>query len=210
MCDFFGPCGAGSVGNIDDQTWTCTGNCTTSVGTTNQLDGASRKFQYTGGAPFTDGIWTTPLAGNFSNAGNFTLDFWSFITQPNSSQALEVHVLQQVGGNFYPFKIQCDFKDSGLWRVYDPPTDTWVGTPVGCVVFTANSWDHFILHFHRSGTQLVYQDIVINNVTYPFNNIVTNAIAQANPDSLNVQVELVGNSTGSAYAWWIDEMSLSF
>ena len=216
MCDFFNTCGGGgggtTISNIDDQSWTCTGNCSTSVATTNQLDGRAVKFQYTGGAGFSQGKWTTPLSGNFtvSQASNFTLDFHSFITQPSLSQALEVHLLDQVGGYFYPFKIQCDFKSSGFWRVYNPSNDSWVSTPVGCVVFTANSWDHFTLHFHRSGTQLVYQDIVINGTTYSFGNITTNAIAQNNPDSLQAQTELIGNSSGSSYAWWIDEMSLTF
>lgn len=215
MCDFFNTCGGGGSGttisNIDDQNWTCTGNCSTSVDTNNQLDGASRKFHYTGGAAFSDGIWTTPLAVNdVTQASNFTLDFWTFITQPTLSQALEVHTMEQVGGNFYPFKIQCDFQGLGFWTVYDPENDSWVNTGVGCVVFGPNSWDHFILHFQRSGTQLVYQDIVINGTTYSFGNIATNAIAQDNPGSLQQEVELIGNSNGSAYALWVDEMNLSF
>ena len=215
MCDFFNTCGGGggtTISNIDDQTWTCTGNCSTSVGTMNQLDGASRKFQYTGGAAFSEGVWTTPLSGNFtvSQASNFTLDFWAFIAQPTLSQALEVHTMEQVGGNFYPFKIQCDFKGTGFWTVYDPTNDKWLSTGVGCVVFTANSWNHFILHFHRSGTQLVYQDISINGTTYSFGNVTTNAITQNNPDSLQQVVELLGDSSGSAYALWVDEMKLSF
>ena len=38
MCDFFNTCGGvggGSISNIDDHSWTCTGNCSTSVGTMN-------------------------------------------------------------------------------------------------------------------------------------------------------------------------------
>jgi len=97
------------------------------------------------------------------------LEFWSYITNPTASQALEVHARQVTGGRSYPFQIQCDFKGSGAWRVWDPVGNGWVATSVGCVVFTANSWDHFILHFNRIGTQLVYQDIVINGITYNFN-----------------------------------------
>ena len=198
------------VQNIDDQTFTCTGNCSSSADTTTQLDGSAAKFQYTGGAAYSSATFTTPLSGSWSNATSFALDFRSFITQPTLSQALEVHAFQQVNGNFYPFKVQCDFKGSKMWRVYNPPSDSWVSTGVGCVVFTANSWDHFILHFHRSGTQLVYQDIVINGVTYSFGNITVNALAQNNPDSMKVETELGGDSSGQAYAWWIDEMSLTF
>lgn len=196
--------------NLDDGSWTCSGNCTTpTADTTNQLDGASIKFPYTGGAAFTSATFSTVPAGDFSTATNYSLEFWSFITNPTASQALEVYARQVIGGNSYPFQIQCDFKDSGKWRVWDPVASNWVATTRNCVVFTANSWDHFILHFNRVGTQLVYQDIVINGVTYSFN-VTVNATSTTASNSMTVLTRLVGDSAGTAYSWWLDQMSLTF
>lgn len=213
MCDFFGTCGGsgGGVQNIDDQTnWTCNGNCSPKAADTSiQQDGASARFTYTGGAAFTDATWRAPAAADYSNAGELSLGFLSYITNPSASQALEVHALQQFNGNFYPFQIQCDFQGSQLWRVWDPVAGGWVPTNVGCVVFTANSWDTFILHFHRSGTQLVYDDVSINGTTYPFN-VTVNAIPQSGTNSMNVEVKLIGDGTGTAYSWWLDQLSLTF
>lgn len=196
--------------NLDDGSWTCSGNCTTpTADTTNQLDGSSRQFPYTGGAAFTAGTFTTVPAGDFSSGTNFSLEFWSFITNPSASQALEVHAKQVTGGFSYPFQIQCDFKGSGKWRVWDPVNNNWVATTRNCVVFAASSWDHFILHFNRVGTQLVYQDIVINGVTYSFN-VTLNATSTTAANSMTVDVKLVGDSAGTAYSWWLDQMSLTF
>lgn len=210
MSDFFSSGGGHGDTNIDDaNNWSCTGNCQAKANDTGtSQDGSSARFTYTGGV-FGSATWRAPLATDYSNAGEMSLDFLSFITNPTVSQALEVHAIQQVNGFFYPFKMQCDFQGSGLWRVYDPPTDTWVATNVNCVVFTANSWDHFTLHFHRSGTQLVYDDVAINGSTYPFN-VTTNAIQQAGNNSMTAEVTLIGDGSGTAYSWWLDELSLTF
>jgi len=208
MADMFG---GGGGNDIEDGSWTCAGNCAAAVlDNSRQFDDASKKFTYTGGAPFTDATWSTTPSGNFSAGVNFTLDYWSQTDNPAASQAFEVHAIQVVGGRIYPFQFQCDFQDSQLWRIYDPATDSWIATSFGCAVIDpANSWDHFVFHFHRVGNQLVYQDIVINDTVLPVN-VTVNSLSDTDPASMAVELRLIGDENGTAYSWWIDKMSLTF
>jgi acid phosphatase len=213
MADMFGSGGGGSggVNNIEDGAWTCSGNCAAAVvDPSRQVDDASKKFSYTGGASFSDATWSTTPAADFSTGVNFTLDYWSQTDNPTASQAFEVHAIQVVGGQIYPFQFQCDFKDSQLWRVYDPATDSWIATNFGCAVIDpANSWDHFVFHFGRVGNQLQYQDIVINGTVLPVN-ITVNSLSDTDPASMTVELKLIGDGNATPYSWWIDKMSLTF
>jgi|ERR1043166_7043623 acid phosphatase len=214
MADMFGSgggVGSGGANNLEDGSWACSGNCAAAVlDSSRQFDDAAKKFTYTGGAAFSDATWSTNPAADFSGGVNFTLDYWSQTDNPTASQAFEVHAIQVVGGRIYPFLFQCDFQDSQLWRVYDPQTDSWIPTSFGCAVIDpANSWDHFVYHFSRVGTQLQYKDIVINDTVLPIN-ITVNSLSDTDPTSMTVELKLIGNQSGTGYSWWIDLMSLSF
>ena len=211
MADMFAAGSVGGSSNIEDLNWTCSGNCAAAVlDSSRPFDDASKQFPYTGGAAFTDATWSTTPTADFSAGTSFALDYWSQTDNPAASQAFEVHAIQVVGGQIYPFQFQCDFQDSQLWRVYDPGTDSWIPTSIGCAVITpANSWDHFVFHFHRTANQLVYQDIVINGQVLPVN-ITVNSLADTDPASMTVQLRLVGDANGTPYSWWIDQMSLTF
>jgi phosphatidylinositol-3-phosphatase len=212
MADFFTTVSGGTTDHVDDGNWSCAGNCLAAATDTSvQLDGASKRFTYTGGAPFTDATWSTNPAGDFTGTSRFTISFTSQTDNPAASQAFEIHVLRRVNGVMYPFQIQCDFQGSKLWRVYDPTIDDWVATDVGCApIDPANSWDDFAMHFNIAGSQLHYQDVVINGTSYPFNVANVNSVPDAGPDSMTVEIKLIGDGTGDSYTWWVDNMALSF
>lgn len=214
MADMFGspppPPPPPQVNNIEDETWTCSGGgCSAAVlDPSRPFDDASKKFSYTGGGP--DATWSTVLAGDFSGAMNFTLDYWSQTDNPTAPQAFEAKAVQLIGGRVYAFQFQCDFKGTRLWRVYKPETDDWLPTGFGCAVIDpANSWDHFVFHFRRVGNQLVYQDIVINDQVLPLN-ITVNSLPNTDPASMTVGLRLIGDGAATPFSWWIDLMSLSF
>ena len=197
-----------STTDLSDVTWSCVGQCgPSSVGTQNQLDGASAKMQYTGGAGYTDAIWSNPLSGDYSNQSQFTYDIWAMMAQPGLSEAFEFHVIQVVGGSEYPFQMQCSILDTHTWRVYDPPTDSWVDTGVACNAPPANTWVHYTFHFERVGGQLHYQDMAINGTVSTFN-VFANPTSNTNPASMTLRVRLVGDSTGDPYAIWVDKVTL--
>jgi hypothetical protein len=204
MTDFFQPSG----NDLSDVTWSCVGNCGPStVGTLNQLDGASAKMQYTGGAGFTDAIWSNPLSSDYSGKSTFTYDLSAMIAKPNVAQAFEFHMIQIVGGQEYPFQVQCSIMNTHTWRVWQSSPETWIDTGVACTAPPANVWIHYTFHFDRVGNQLHYQDMTINGITYTFNKTAT-SVTNSNPASLTLRVRLVGDSVGDPYAIWIDEVTL--
>ena len=199
--------------NIDDGSWTSCASPTCSPAVNNiaspSLDNASTQFTLGGSTPFPTASWTATPSNVSTSANHFTLDFWAYMTSPASSQALNFVVDEITGGKEYAFKVECDFKDTKVWQVWDPAGATWQPTSVGCAVFTANSWNHFTFRFQRTGNnQLLYQDMVINNVTYNFN-VLKNPVSNTNSNPVVVKVELVGDGTPDSYSLWVDEMSLA-
>lgn len=115
----------------------------------------------------------------------------------------------------YRYAMQCDFKGSGVWRVWDA-NQTWVPTTHNCVTFNPLEFAHFIFHFSRPDpsqdpNHVQYVDFVINGTTYTVNK-------QANAQSLGTTethefipwVNLDGDSTTEPYSEWVDQWSVTF
>lgn len=202
---------ANGVLNIDDTSWTCSGNCTAAVAdTTVQLDGSSVKFPYTGGAAFSSGQWTSTLAGDFTSATNFTLDFWGYMPNPGVAHVFEVKADQVVGGREYPFAFQCDMQVTQTWRVWNQVSQTWVASTAPCTAPAANTWVHYVMHFSQGASQQVhYQDVAVNGTTYVLDKDVS-SLANSGTAAMSVRIKLDGDSTGTAYSMNVDEMSLTF
>jgi hypothetical protein len=199
------------VFNIDDKSWTCSGNCAAAVADTSvQRDGSSTKFSYTGGTAFSSEQWTSALVGNFTSATNFTLDFWGYMSNPGVAQAFEVKVDQVVGGREYPFAFQCDLKGSQTWRVWNQGTQAWIASTAPCTAPAANTWVHYVMHFSQGASQQVhYQDVAVNGTTNVLNKDVS-SLANTGTAAMSVRVKLVGDSTGTAYSMNVDQMSLTY
>jgi hypothetical protein len=197
--------------NIGDQSWACSGNCTAAVAdTTVQRDGSSTKFPYTGGAAFSSGQWTSTLAGDFTSATNFTLDFWGYMPNPGVAQAFEVKVDQVIGGREYPFAFQCDLKGSQTWRVWNQNTQAWIASTAPCTAPAANTWVHYVMHFSQAASQqLHYQDVTVNGTTSVLNKDVS-SLVNSGTAGISVRIKLVGDGTGTAYSMNVDKMSLSY
>jgi hypothetical protein len=197
--------------NIDDRSWACSGNCTAAVADTMvQRDGSSTKFSYTGGAAFSSGQWTSTLAGNFTSAANFTLDFWGYLPSPGVAQAFEVKVDQVAGGREYPFAFQCDLKGSQTWRVWNQGAQAWVASTAPCTAPAAKTWVHYVMHFSQGASQQVhYQDVAVNGTTSVLNKDVS-SLVNTGTDAMSVRVKLVGDGTGTAYSMNVDQMSLTY
>jgi hypothetical protein len=139
----------------------------------------------------------------------------------NGSQALEFGVDQTMctancgtsSAQYTRFRyaMQCDFKGSGRWRVWDANSG-WVATAHNCVAFTSLVFVHLTFHFTRPDSGHVgYQDLVINSVTYPVNlTQVAQSLGTAVTHEFVPWVNLDGDSATNPYSMWVDQWSISF
>jgi len=205
--------------NVDDAAgWqSCTstacsgggGGATTSLTTdpskSQNGSGSSARFDLGGTTAYSNARWWNQVGTTWTTS-HFALDFWAYVTAPSAPQAFEFDFDQVIGGQRYKFSHQCDFKDTGLWRVW--ANGGWTATSRACVPFTANSWNHFIFHGERTADgRIHYQDMAINNVTYAFDLYATPTAAGA--DAVTVYIQLDGNSQQTPYSLWIDELGLT-
>jgi len=116
----------------------------------------------------------------------------------------------------YIFSVQCDFKNTGKWRLWDGAanggTGAWEATSHTCVRFQADSFNHFVFHFIRGNQQITYVDMVINGVTYSFNNV-TYGIEYTTPNrhsNFEASVQLDGDYSEGPYSMWIDKWKIIY
>jgi hypothetical protein len=171
------------------------------------LDGSSARFNLGGSIPYSAALWWKQLQPD-SNAHNFEYDFWVYLTDSNSPQALEFDVNQSVNGKKFIFGTECDFKDKRQWKVWDSFNSVWVTTGVGCALFQAYSWNHFVLEFQRTANDLVYfAAININGQKYYFNKTFQPRY-NVNASEINVAFQMDGNYRQDNYSVWLDKVTL--
>src|SRR5262249_43225694 len=93
------------------------------------LSGSSAKF-WVGGTPWGAALWWHGLGGQ-DDMANFRYDLDFFTESLGAAQALEFDMNQNVGGKRYIFGTECDFRNTGTWRVWNSPAAPWVSTGVG-------------------------------------------------------------------------------
>jgi hypothetical protein len=196
--------------------------------TTSSTDGQSMRFDVSCGTPpcsyGSAHIWNPNFGPNANTdaATSITNDFFAMMdsTGNTNSQAIQFGIDQAMCTancsttptyTLFRYALQCDFKGSGMWRVWDA-TSGWVATTHGCVAFTAGSFNHFTFHLSRpNASQVTYVDMVINGTTYPINqtqaaqNEGTTAFHEFTP-----WVELDGDSATDPYSLWIDQWNISY
>lgn len=138
-----------------------------------------------------------------------------------ASQALEFGLDQSMctancgtGSDQYTrfrYAMQCDFKGSGKWRVWDA-NSAWVATSHSCVAFTSLQFVHFTFHYSRPDTSHVtYTDIVINGTTYPINMTqAAQSLGSAATHEFIPWVNLDGDSATDPYSMWVDQWSINY
>lgn len=178
--------------------------------TTPSLSGSSAEFHVGGGIGYSNSLWWNQLAPE-RNASEFAYDFWVFMKDSDRPQALEFDVNQTIDGTRWVFGTECDFDGSGKWNVWNGAGDlgSWVPSGIGCAHFTPNTWTHVVWRFERSGTQVHYVSVTINDTEYPvdvWGGVQTNP----NANELNVAVQLDGNHAQEPYEVWIDKVKLMY
>ena len=193
--------------------------------TTPSLDGSSRDF-YISGDAYSDALWWYKVGPN-NTASNFTLDFWINVdSNTQAAQALEFDTFQFISGREYMFGTQCDYA-WGTWDLWNAGSQItgglpWVHSNVPCKEFTANTWYHITLRFHRSSPNMyVHYDnltmVQYNQAGRPVasNRYVLNLAFPSAPtplgwgDDLGVQFQMDIGPNGAQMQEWVDEVSLT-
>jgi hypothetical protein len=212
--------GQGTVSDIDD--WDPWQSCTNSAcaggnGTSTTFtapfqtspsrDGSSRQFNLGGAGSYSNAYWYKFVGGS-STAKNFTYDVWYLIDTPAAPQALELDVNQSFNQARWVFGVECDFKDTGQWNVWDGGTGHWVATGINCQLFPANTWVHVVWQVYRAGNDVHYNSVTVNGQKHRVN-IQLGRQPFWNGSDIDVSVQLDGDFQQDPYNVWVDKVNLS-
>ena len=170
------------------------------------MDGASAQFTITPSVKYAAALWWKQL-GAQPTATKFTYDLYFYLKNPNASQALEFDANQTLNGLQYVMGTECNIKGSKQWDVWDDNLH-WVHTGIPCTVPTAYTWHHLVWEFARTSdhkTQFI--SVTLDGVKSYVNKSLTPRTKSG--AELNVAVQLDGNSTGTAYSEWVDNIKLT-
>src|ERR1051326_7588701 len=165
------------VTNIDDlplATWQSCGDppCAGGLGTAliaidpnntvHSLDGGALRLTLSGAQAYSNGlVWNNELgAGPSTDALNrFVMSMVVYLDpgEAGRAQALDFTMQQTfctfdcsgAGAVFtrFTYSMQCDFKDTGHWRIWD--TNNWTATPSVCASFASGVFGDLVFLFSR-------------------------------------------------------------
>lgn len=171
------------------------------------MDGSSTKFYLGGTKPFSEALWWRRMSGD-GTPSNFTLELYYYIDKPANSQALEFAANQSVSNEWYKFSTQCAFADNE-WRVWDSKNGKWVATGIACTRPPANTWQHLIFEYQRTGGKAVFVSITVNGAQYYVNKEFSPQSLKES-DGVGVHFQMDGDSKQDDYNVWVDGMKLTY
>jgi hypothetical protein len=204
------------------------------------IDGQSIRFDVNNlNNGCTSDCWTDVLffnrvdtTGNTDGATSFTLDTYATLndTGNNVSQALEYTVEQDVctqncgtGSDIWTrfiYSMQCDYRGSGNWRVWDGNlngggggwTDAYSSTPAPCVQFQPPSeYAHFVFHFTRPDLgHMRYVDFSVDNTHIDLQYLAGVQTTTNWQDQLVAEWQLDGDMLADSYSAWADQWTITY
>lgn len=170
------------------------------------LSGASTRFDI-GGTAWGAALFWLEL-GSHDDAQNLRYDLDFYIDSTSSAQALEFDVNQTANGNKYIFGTECDFRNTGTWRVWNGPAHTWASTGVGCPMPDAGTWHHLTWEFQRSGGQAHFIAVTLDGDRHDVG-MAFDGLGQSG-SGLDVAFQADLNASGGNVSVWLDNVSLSW
>ena len=170
------------------------------------LSGASTRFDI-GGTAWGAALFWLEL-GSHDDAQNLRYDLDFYIDSTSSAQALEFDVNQTANGNKYIFGTECDFRNTGTWRVWNGPAHTWASTGVGCPMPDAGTWHHLTWEFQRSGGQAHFVAVTLDGNRHDVG-MAFDGLGQSG-SGLDVAFQADLNAAGGNVSVWLDNVGLSW
>jgi hypothetical protein len=206
---------------VSDWSYCDTSNCSTypptsftnPLGTTSNpsLDGNALYEYATGndnpkGGDYWGILWYHHI-GQQNSYSNFEVQWSFYVNSGASPQALEFDFPVWSGGRNFYFGTQCNILGSSkVWQYWNVNSG-WTNTSVPCSL-TTGAW-HTIKWYgtvNRNNNTYVYSAMQIDNAQYNIDETI-NAPTTSDGDNFTVQFQLDGNSSGSGYTEYIDEVS---
>ena len=183
------------------------------------LDTESLRCAITGGQPYSNIHCYRNLASEPA-ATTFRLNFFfrfspptTFNNQgaPSIVQALEFSMSKWYQAQRYEWAVQWQNVGPGApqWRYWNPnAVERWVslGTPA---TFAGDEWHSLVLEGEIRHGMVHYQTLTVGGQSYAIDVDVAPAAAPGEVDRLAVAFQLDGNSVGSPYNVFVDEVSLA-
>lgn len=145
--------------------------------------------------------WHVSFAKNATST-HFVLDTYVYIVNPSQVANLEIDLNQVLSnGATVIFGTQCS-KYSGTWEFTETPLPHWKSSHIPCnpMHWTANTWHHIQVGYHRNSTGVVTHDWVNFDSTHTvFKNATSNSARWMgwSRGTLLVNVQVDGASKGS-------------
>lgn len=170
------------------------------------ISGSSAKF-WLGGTPWGAALWWRELGGQ-DDMHNFRYDLDFFTDGLGAAQALEFDMNQNVGGNRYIYGTECDFRNTGTWRVWNSPAAEWVSTGVGCSAPEPGTWHHLTWEFARSGGQVHFVAVTLDGDRHDVDR--TFDAIGAGGSGLDVAFQADLNGSGGDVTVWLDNVNVAW
>ena len=171
------------------------------------LDGASANFWLGGSTPYADVIWWNRLGANDS-ASHFVYDLNFYVKSPSAAQALEFDVNQTVGGVWYVFGTEWNYRQYGQWRVWDTRNAKWILTGIPCQLPKAYTWNHVTLEFQRTNGMAKFISVTFNGVKSYINRAYYPKAGSGS--QISVAVQLDGNYLQTDFSLYVDKLTLTY
>lgn len=169
-------------------------------------DGSAGKFSLGGSTPYSDAIWWKDLGG--SSSTNFVYDLYFYITNTSAPQALEFDVNDTYGGHWWVFGTECNYRQTGTWRVFDTGLKKWVSTGIGCAKPNAYAWNHVTIELQRVNGKANVVAVTLNGSKHYLNRSY-GPKQSSSGYQISVAFQEDGNYQQADYSVWIDNMKLT-
>lgn len=171
------------------------------------LDGKSAKFWVGGSTPFSHGLWWRRM-GNSSSVSHFVLDMYYRIDAPSHSLGLEFAANHNLKNGWYKFSTQCSF-NNGYWSVWDSKNGHWVKTGIKCTRPAAQTWQHVVFEYQRTGGKAKFIAITINGSKHYVNKSFSPQ-SKSGDNSFGIHYQMNGNAQQDDYTTWVDKMNFKY
>lgn len=171
------------------------------------MDGSSMEITLQGTKPFSHALFWRRMSSDGA-ASNFVLDMYYYIDYPQNSPALEFAANQSVNNYWYKFSTQCNFS-SGEWRVWNSKDSAWVSTGIACKRPPANTWQHVVFEYSRSGGRANFLSITVNGNKLSVNRSFS-PLKQNTSDSVGIHFQVDGDAHQDDYKVWVDCITLTY